>query len=287
MREDGLFKYPSTPHLEGSRLQKGDDESSRLVLANMVGQHAVLEEKMDGANCGISFSSTAQLQLQSRGHFLTGGASERQFNLLKPWAACHEEALFDVLEDRYVMFGEWMFAKHSMFYDALPHFFLEFDVYDKQQKIFLSTPRRQALLASAPVVSVPVLHAGPLPHALDRWVGPSVGRGSDWQESLREEAEHRRLDVERVVSQTDGDGRSEGLYLKFEDSDCVLARAKFVRSSFTQTILDGDGHWNRRPTIANRLRSGVDIFSPEVDNRWPPFETAVSPSARPLRGRNR
>ena len=66
----------------------------------------MLEEKVDGANSGVSFSEAAELLLQSRGHYLAGGASERQFNLMKLWARAHEERFLDVREDRYVMYGE-------------------------------------------------------------------------------------------------------------------------------------------------------------------------------------
>lgn len=272
IREDGLLKYPRTPHLQGSRLQTGDTDVDQVPLASLVGQHVVLEEKMDGANSGISFSPDAELRLQSRGHFLTGGSRERHFNLFKQWAAAHEDVLFDVLGTRYIMFGEWMYAKHSMFYDALPHLFLEFDVFDREEGVFLSTPRRHALLQSAPIVSVPVLHSGPGLARVDDYLElltPSLGRTDSWKDSLIEQAQRQRLDADRVVEQTDGDDLIEGFYGKVEDEHQVLSRFKFVRASFTQTLLDGDGHWQNRPVVPNRLRPGVDLFSPAVDKSWP------------------
>jgi len=105
-----LFKYPRTPHLEGSRLQPGDDASDQVPLRALEGRHVVIEEKLDGANSAVSFSAAAELLLQSRGHYLVGGGSERQFNLLKVWAAAHEARLLERLEDRYVLFGEWAYA---------------------------------------------------------------------------------------------------------------------------------------------------------------------------------
>lgn len=276
IREDGLLKYPRTPHLQGSRLQTGDTDVDQVPLASLVGQHVVLEEKMDGANSGISFSPDAELRLQSRGHFLTGGSRERHFNLFKQWAAAHEDVLFDVLGTRYIMFGEWMYAKHSMFYDALPHLFLEFDVFDREEGVFLSTPRRHALLQSAPIVSVPVLHSGPGLARVDDYLElltPSLGRTDSWKDSLIEQAQRQRLDADRVVEQTDGDDLIEGFYGKVEDEHQVLSRFKFVRASFTQTLLDGDGHWQNRPVVPNRLRPGVDLFSPTLDKRWPSLDS--------------
>ena len=43
------------------------------------------------------------------------------------------------------MFGEWMYAKHTVFYDALPHYFMEFDIYDREKKEFLDTKRRREM----------------------------------------------------------------------------------------------------------------------------------------------
>ncbi len=65
-----LLKYPRTPHLEGSRLQPGDDASDQIALKALAGRYVVIEEKIDGANSGVSFNETAELLLQSRGHWL-------------------------------------------------------------------------------------------------------------------------------------------------------------------------------------------------------------------------
>lgn len=280
IREDGLLKYPRTPHLEGSRLQAGDSAHDQLPLASLSGAHVVLEEKMDGANCGVSFSQGAELRLQSRGHFLTGGSRERHFNRFKQWAAAHEAALFDVLGTRFIMFGEWMGAKHAMYYDALPHLFLEFDIFDREDRVFLSTPRRHALLAGLPVVSVPVVHEGeapPTPAALVARMGPSLGRTPHWRQSLAEQARRQGLDADRVLGQTDPDDRIEGFYGKVEDDERVLSRFKFIRASFTQAILDTGEHWQSRPIVPNALRPGVDIFAPAVDKAWSPASPAGPP----------
>ena len=283
-RDDGLLKYPRTPHLEGSRLQPGDSTDGQVPYSSIVGKNMVAEEKVDGANCGVSFDPSATLKLQSRGHFLTGGGREKHFNMFKQWAECHAQSMHDVLGQRYIMFAEWMFAKHSVFYDALPHLVLEFDVFDREKEIFLSTPRRAQLLAPLPIVSVPVLYQGPAPARradVERLVGLSVGRTDDWQASLRTEAVRRNQDPDRVAQQTDGDLRSEGLYIKLEDADQVLQRFKFIRASFTQTIIDTDEHWLNRPIIPNGLRPGTDIFAPTIDKSWPAFRAYAPKTKKP------
>src|SRR6187549_2710810 len=102
-----LLKYPRTRHLEGSRLQPGDEDLEQVPFSEIAGRSLVVEEKLDGANAAVSFDETGRPWLQSRGHFLTGGWRERHFAPLKQWAAEHAAALFERLGTRFVMYGEW------------------------------------------------------------------------------------------------------------------------------------------------------------------------------------
>jgi hypothetical protein len=258
-----LQKYPRTQHIEGSRLQPGDEDLLQVPFAEIAGRHLVVEEKMDGANAGISFDEDGTLRLQSRGHYLGGGPRERHFALFKQWARSHEIALYEVLGSRYLMYGEWLYAKHTVFYDALPHYFMEFDVLDRETGDFLSTERRRALLAGAPVVSVLVLHEGPLGRRgeLAGHIRRSRFKSAEWRRRLAEVARAREQDPERVLRETDASDDMEGLYLKVEEEGRVAGRYKLVRHGFLTTVLDGGTHWLDRPIIPNGLRPDVDIFS--------------------------
>jgi len=258
-----IRKYPRTHHLEGSRLQPGDGDLDSVALADLAGQHLVIEEKIDGANAAISFDATGELYLQSRGHFLTGGGRERHFALFKTWAQAHRPALWSCFGDRYVVYGEWLYAKHTIYYDELPHYFLEFDVLDLASDAFLSTERRRELLAGTPLVSVPVLWRGESPaHGpLAAMVTGSRYKSPRWRDRLSETAAARGLEVERVRDQTDRSDEMEGLYVKVERDGRVEARLKFIRPSFLTSVLDADSHWQNRPILPNRLASGVDLFA--------------------------
>lgn len=250
-----MLKYPRTPHLEGSRLQAGDEDLTQKPFSGVRGKHVVAEEKLDGANCGISFTPDGQLRLQSRGHYLTGGPRERQFTLLKSWAATIAPVLWPVLGSRYVMYGEWLYAKHTVFYDALPHYFCEFDILDQETGRFLATVRRHEMLAGTPVVSVPVLKAGSFDtlKELTSLVGPSVCRTPSWRSVLAEAAAEAGVAVHEASAQTDQADDMEGLYLKVEEDGHVVERYKWVRAGFLQALLDSGSHWADRPIIANRL----------------------------------
>lgn len=142
-----ISKYPRTPHLQGSKLQPGDEDLEQVPLRHLVGRSVVVEEKVDGANCAVSFTPDQELLLQSRGHYVEGGPREEQFGLLKTWASCFATRFWELLADRYIMYGEWLYAKHTVYYDHLPHYFMEFDIYDRVEDVFLSTPRRHEMLA--------------------------------------------------------------------------------------------------------------------------------------------
>jgi RNA ligase len=257
-----IHKYPRTPHIQGSRLGPGDEDLDQVPFAELVGRHLVVEEKLDGANAGVRFDERGQLWLQCRGHYLTGGPRERQFNLFKQWASALAPQLYSSLGSRYVLYGEWLFAKHTVFYDQLPHYFHEFDILDTQTGDFLSTEFRRILLHGLPVVSVPVLFEGitPTQDELLAMVQPSLYKSPMWRDSLWQQAEGERLDAEQVLRETDASDFSEGLYLKVEEDGRVIGRYKYVRADFLSAILDSGTHWMRRPIVPNRLADGVDLF---------------------------
>lgn len=251
-----LIKYPRTRHIIGSRKQHGDDLED-VPFSEIKGKHLVVEEKVDGSNCGISFDHHGNLLLQSRGHFLRGGPRERQFDLLKAWANVNIDMLFDIVSDRYIMYAEWLFAKHTCYYDALPNYFMEFDIYDKEQKFFLSEPKRNELLKGTNVQQVRVLHRGSVNSfdELKSMIGESAFISPGRLDALKNEVTVTMGPeyVDKVVSETDLSPLMEGLYIKHEEDGKVVGRYKLIRESFTSTIIDSETHWHDRPIIQNHV----------------------------------
>lgn len=276
-----LFRYPRTPHLEGSRLQDGDEGSEHIPYRTLRGQYLVVEEKIDGANTGISFSAAGELLLQSRGHYLVGGARERQFSFVKAWAAAHEVWLLERLEDRYVMYGETVTKKHAVFYDALPHHFFEFDVLDRHTGEFLSTAARRALLADGPVLSVPVLYEGTAPTTLGELralLRPSLAKTPHWRAAFEQTVQRAGLDLTLAWRQCDKSDLSEGLYIKVEVGGQAVGRFKWVRQDFVQAILESEKHHSEQPFIPNLLQPGVDLYAPQPTVTWDTMHATVAPA---------
>jgi len=261
-----IHRYPRTHHLEGSRLQPGDHDLDQIPLDTLRGTYCVIEEKLDGANAGMSLDERGRLRLQSRGHVLAGGPRERHFDLFKQWASVHEARLAERLAGGLTLYGEWLYAKHTIFYDRLPHYFLEFDIRDGDG-VFWSTARRTAHLAGTRVVQVPVLWQGVVddPQRLPALVARSLYKSERWRDRLCEAAREAEVDVDRCVVETDPSELAEGLYLKVEDpaTGVVVGRYKWVRASFLTAVVDSGSHWHARPIVPNRLADGVRLF--EVD----------------------
>ncbi len=221
-----FFRFPHTPHLAwlGQDAPRDDKVLSAAEAQAFLVHDIVLEEKVDGANLGFSVGSTGEVRAQNRGQFLARPFTG-QFARLNGWLAIHEEALFDALGESLMLFGEWVAAVHSLEYPSLPDYFLVFDVYDKNAQCFWSTSRRNVL---AQRLGLRHIH--------------QVGMG------------HYRLDVLQqmllMTSSTYRLGSCEGIYLRYEDKDELIARAKLVHPDFVQHMGE---HWRSRSLRWNAL----------------------------------
>ena len=241
---DEFIKYPRTPHLFGSRGTADDkhmDEAGSLAFIS--DPSLIVEEKIDGTNVGIHFSGDGEMVLQCRGHLITEGMHP-QYDLFKQWAMVKRSVLEDRLEFRYILFGEWLYARHSVHYRRLPHYFFEFDLYDKQTDSFLTLQERCRMLSGTGIHTVPVVHTGSATQKeLVRLIGPSV-YDSQFDNPM--------------TGRTDN--LMEGLYLRTESADCVTGRAKFVRPEFVEKVKQSE-HWQHQALVPNLLDSSADIWS--------------------------
>lgn len=238
-----FIKYPRTPHLFGS---KGTDDDKHLGEAESNGFIAddslIVEEKLDGTNVGIHFSDDGEIVLQCRGHVITEGMHP-QYDLFKQWAAVKRHSLEERLQNRFIMFGEWLYARHSVFYRRLSHYFFEFDIYDKQIGAFLDLEQRLGLLEDTGIETVPIVHTGGLKRSeLEGLIGPSPF-DSQFENPLNNQT----------------DNLMEGVYLRTEANGVVTGRAKFVRPEFVEKIKQST-HWQHQEMVPNELADGVDIW---------------------------
>lgn len=222
---NGFFKFPRTPHLVWPLPSPPKDDRVLSVAqsSDFLAREVIVEEKVDGANIGLSLDEFGSVRAQNRGSWIERG-SHPQFAPLWPWIADRSAGLSRVLKPDRILFGEWCFAVHSVRYDRLPDWFLAFDVYDCLTGRFWSAKRRDQSLSELRICTVPRLFAG----------RTSL---SKLQEILR--SEPSRLSSEAL----------EGLYLRCEDGQWLEGRAKMVRPEFLRAI---DEHWSSRPLLRNK-----------------------------------
>jgi len=261
---NSITRYPRTRHIESSGLQKGDDLEI-VKFDELRGKVLVVEEKIDGANTAISFDSGGELLLQSRGHYLKGG-DWPEFDQFKVWAGVWQDTILDILEDRYIMYGEWMSAFHSVYYNMLPHFFMEFDVYDKEKKVFLDTPSRMRLLNTNDMLisHVEVLAIRKFESLEDLLslvdMSHFVTEDSAMDLMVKMQEKHLPKAQMDVLFELNLNRLMEGLYIKWEEDGIVRERYKYVRAGFVQTILESGEHWSKRPTIDNELEYESNMY---------------------------
>lgn len=241
---DDFTKYPRTPHLFGSRGTDDDKHLGQVESLDFIADGSlIVEEKLDGTNVGIHFTSAGRIVLQCRGHEITSGM-HAQYDLFKQWTMGKRPVLEAMLEDRLLLFGEWLYARHSVHYRGLPHFFFEFDMYDKEEKVFLDLASRLEKLERTGVVTVPVIHRGPTTaEDLRGLIGPS-----------RFDSQFKNPLTGRT------DNLMEGLYLRTEADGCVTGRAKLVRAEFVEKVKQSE-HWQHQAVVPNLLAPGAEIWS--------------------------
>lgn len=237
-----FVKYPRTPHIFGSSGTDDDKHLSEKDSNTFIDDDSlIIEEKLDGTNVGLHFNND-ELILQCRGHLITEGMHP-QYDLFKQWANVKKDVLFNILKNKYILFGEWLYAQHTILYKSLTHYFYEFDIYDKELDLFLSLSDRMKLLKGTGICTVPVIQIGKVnKKILKSLIGPS------------------NFDSEFIDSNGKKDNLMEGLYLRTEKDNKVSGRAKFVRKEFIDKI-KSSSHWQSKSIIQNKLSSFVDIWS--------------------------
>jgi len=221
-----FFRFPHTPHLAwlGESSPRDDKVLSSHEATALLAGDVLVEEKLDGANVGLSLAPDGGLRAQNRGQYLVE-PHVGQFARLPAWLAQHGDALHSVLTPHLILFGEWCAARHSLDYAALPDWFLLFDVYDRSVDRFWSSLRRNELASGAGLVTVPsVLHGKTSLTALKQLVA-----------------------TKQSLYRT---GSLEGVVIRRESAEWCEARAKLVRHDFTQAI---DTHWRKRTLEWNRM----------------------------------
>ena len=227
-----LPEYPRTRHIPWKpNTARGDlvasDAEAGIILSS---EFVSVEEKIDGANCGMTLYEGEPL-IRNHTHILRKGyfkdtPAKMQFSSIFNWFYKNKE-LFENLEKQagpVAVYGEWMVAQHGLEYDLLPSLFIAFDLYDYERQLFVAPQLARPILTEAGFTLAPQLHAGP------------VGN-YELLEALANQA-----------SPFTTCGLREGVYVKVSDDRWITARFKMVRQGFIQ-----GGLWNEKKLKKNKV----------------------------------
>jgi hypothetical protein len=214
-------KYPRTPHLPWSPGGTSDDR--RLASVDpLLEDRLIITEKMDGSNVCLEADACF-----ARSHAST--PKHPSFDAFKSFHASVRHLLPEGLQ----VFGEWLYAKHSIGYSALPHYFLAFGVRDLKTMTWGSWEEVELWAEEIGVPTVPVL-----------------GRCKPANEIAL------KVFTNRLASSRNRSGdQREGIVVRkmagFSDNAFDTSVAKWVRKNHVQS----DDHWKNQAIVRNVLVS--------------------------------
>lgn len=209
-------KYSKTYHLKSGNRKTLTKDEANLLLSGTV----ILEEKMDGANTGIIRHKDG-FHLQKRGS-LVGRSEHPQFQRFHAWARDNFEKIYKIPKG-WTVYGEWLYAVHTVYYDSLPDYFLVFDIWNGER--FLNLIERIEACAEFGMEFAPIRGAGSF--TADEIIAsvPKESQYGDW---------------------------CEGLVVKRYTKDKYY-RAKVVKPEFQKIMYESD-HWINKAMKVNSVR---------------------------------
>jgi len=210
-------KYPRTYHLPYSPGATKDDKKLQSGwFDNFAGREIIITEKMDGAN--TSFSTQ---DVYARSH----GAPTRDpwsRNLWDPSDGLYWRIKPLIGEDE-LIFGENLYAEHSIHYNRLPAYWFMFAQYDKQSNCWASWDDVKYWAQILDVPTVPEL----------------------WRGIIHSESELEQLVLKFVKEPSTFGEEKEGVVVRlansFPEEEFSHSVCKWVRPNHVQT----DVHWTR------------------------------------------
>lgn len=210
-------KYPSTMYLPFSSEYDVTDRGL-ISLDNLIDKPLVITTKMDGSNCCLRRDKVVARNGDSADHI--------SFDLIKSVHAGVKYFIPDYIQ----IFGEWLYAKHSIHYKYLSGYFQVFAVYNSLQEMWLSWEDTEKWAKVLGFKTVPVLYS-----------------------DITIKAEWKIVKCITEVAETVIAGGHEGIVVRnvypFHYGQFENNVAKYVRKDHVQT----DVHWSTQTIVKNIL----------------------------------
>jgi hypothetical protein len=234
------IKYPSTRHLPFSHERDADDTAHDKVT-QFVDIPLVITMKMDGGNAMIVKDTDNPVRARNGRH-----ADKDHFDMAKQWY--WENNLYEQIPEHLQIFGEWLYAKHSIHYGcdcdtecedagpALRDYFQVFGMFDTRYNLWLGWEETKRIADSIDLTLVP---ASP------------IGYEPSQQFDNRGEAYNMLYDISRRAVEQGHEGIVVRSKHPFHYGQIDERLGKYVRPGH---VKEGEKHWSKRPLVQNQLR---------------------------------
>ena len=205
------YKYPRTYHFPFSPGRSSDDKIFNDYEQYFKDKEVVITEKMDGENTTI-YNDIC--------HARSINSAHREYH---SWLLNYARSFQYMLNDGERVCGEYLFAKHSIYYENLPSYFMVFSIWNNEQCLsWEDTVKRCEELN---LITVPVLYKG------------------IYDKNKIDEA------IKEVVNRN-GEGIVMRLTSGYSYDNFNNSIIKYVRANHVQT----DEHWSNQQIIKNELK---------------------------------
>lgn len=214
---DEIIKYPKIYRICTKNSPATKKCLSELEISLLFSDEVIIEEKIDGGVCGISWRGDTH-HAQGRGRAVHYTENSKQFYGFNKWIYENYEKVQHI-PIGWIVYGEWMRACHNIFYDLLPDYFIAFDVWNGSK--FLVYDEKTTFLQKLDFKQVPLLYRGTI----------------------------KVQDIFSLVGKSNYSTTElvEGFVIKNYAKSMM---GKYVRREFMNGI---DEHWLRKPIKENRL----------------------------------
>ena len=190
-----------------------------------------VQEKIDGANMGVSFHDGPILRnrefILKKGYSKIRTNAKKQFTSAWNWLHKHEKAIISIEKEwlsNITIYGDWMIYQHSLFYDKLPDLFIAYDIWSVEDDKYLAPDIVEKLLSGTDIYYIKPVKV--IFNSLQEIIDYSE-KESDYRNGLR-----------------------EGIVIKTSDGRFLKDTYKVVNKHF---ILRND--FNKAEAIKNKLKT--------------------------------
>ena len=233
------IKYPSTPYLPFSPGHKDGHDDTMPSIDHLIGIPLVVTEKRDGSNVKMVGGTDGYVASRA-GH--ESSASHPSFDYLKTQFEQHWKW---AIPDGLVVFGEWLYAKHSIHYTgklSLKNYLEVFGVYDPEYRLFLGWDDVKSI---ADIMNVPTVpNVIPSGNGAPKEYTPTVTFKEKWN------MEYRLQEIAETVIDSGGEGIVVRSIYPYHYGQHQTWMAKYVRENHVQT----DDNWSQQKIVKNEVR---------------------------------